>query len=364
MRGLVNRNGASLLAVTLLLQLPSWAQGAVADGLYLGGGVGVSRLNPDTTNTGYTQKGMYDTAGKLYLGYDLNSQLSLEGYYADLGRTRMSPDGSLDYQEVGVNATYYLFAASAQREGLAPFIRGGVGHLMVEGNLPYQLNNDWHFMFGVGLEYGLGNNWALRTDVDLYDRDAQLFTVGVLKRFGGAPAPVVPWVPAPVAEPEPPAPVEEPLPDPDTDGDGVLNEADACPDTVPGTTVDAAGCELQEVIVLKGVVFASGSDELIGDSAEILDAAAITLLRNPERHIEVGGHTDSQGAAGYNKQLSERRSQAVRQYLIGKGVAADHLSARGYGEERPVADNGTEEGRSLNRRVELTVVQPMEAAGE
>jgi outer membrane protein OmpA-like peptidoglycan-associated protein len=73
--------------------------------------------------------------------------------------------------------------------------------------------------------------------------------------------------------------------------------------------------------------------------------------------VEVGGHTDSVGSEAYNQGLSERRADAVRDYLMSKGVKASRLTARGYGESRPVASNDTEEGRAENRRVELVVIE-------
>jgi len=84
---------------------------------------------------------------------------------------------------------------------------------------------------------------------------------------------------------------------------------------------------------------------------------AESLIDWPEIRVEVGGHTDSQGDAGYNQKLSEGRARAVRDYLIRRGVAADRLVARGYGENRPIADNATEMGREMNRRVELTAIE-------
>lgn len=137
-------------------------------------------------------------------------------------------------------------------------------------------------------------------------------------------------------------------------GDGILNGMDACPDTPAGVRVDDTGCTLAEVIVLEGVTFVSNSDELIGDSHAVLNKLADTLKRYPELRVEVGGHTDWQGPASYNQKLSERRANAVRRYLTEQGVAADNLTAKGYGESMPVADNQSAEGRAKNRRVELS----------
>ncbi|MEN8719821.1 MAG: OmpA family protein, partial [Oceanococcaceae bacterium] len=82
---------------------------------------------------------------------------------------------------------------------------------------------------------------------------------------------------------------------------------------------------------------------------------ADVLNRYPEMLVEVAGHTDSIGGDAFNQQLSQRRAEAVRQYLIGKGISAERLTAVGYGESEPKATNDNEEGRELNRRVELRI---------
>ena len=149
----------------------------------------------------------------------------------------------------------------------------------------------------------------------------------------------------------------------DSDGDGVFDGIDRCPDTPPGTKVDAWGCPLKrkalfeekkKTLVLEGVNFRFDSAELTNESSAILDDVAASLKDWPEVRVEVGGHTDSMGEDAYNQSLSERRAGAVRDYLISKGIAADRLTARGYGESQPISDNATAEGRAKNRRVELT----------
>ena len=165
--------------------------------------------------------------------------------------------------------------------------------------------------------------------------------------------------PAPVsdepAEVEEPT-VEEPTPEPavtDGDADGVLDTMDMCPESAPGATVDVLGCEQDAAIVLRGVNFKTDSAELTDDSVAILDRVANTLVANPEIAVEVSGHTDSDGDDAYNKDLSQRRAETVMAYLTDNGVAADKMTAMGYGEERPMATNETTEGKALNRRVEL-----------
>ena len=139
----------------------------------------------------------------------------------------------------------------------------------------------------------------------------------------------------------------------DTDRDGVLDGSDLCPDTAPGKEVDETGCEKRAPIVLRGVNFELNSDRLTEDSQGILNVVAESLRAHPKLRLEVAGHTDSLGRAEFNMDLSQRRAESVRRYLVEQGVAPGNLTARGYGEEMPVADNSTREGRAENRRVEL-----------
>jgi outer membrane protein OmpA-like peptidoglycan-associated protein len=108
--------------------------------------------------------------------------------------------------------------------------------------------------------------------------------------------------------------------------------------------------------VLEGVTFDVNSANLTAASRPTLDEVARQLQRHPRLKIDVEGHTDSSGNDGYNLQLSQRRADAVRDYLIAQGVSADQLAAKGYGETRPIADNATAAGRLANRRVALAVL--------
>lgn len=146
-------------------------------------------------------------------------------------------------------------------------------------------------------------------------------------------------------------------PDADNDGDGVLDAADKCPDTAPGATVDANGCvpvaELKASMVLKGVSFKPNSAVLEPSSTAVLDQVVATLNAWPFARVEIQGHTDNVGSAEANRQLSASRAEAVRAYLVKAGIDGKRLTAVGYGEDLPVADNTTEAGRALNRRVEM-----------
>ncbi|MCW8926873.1 MAG: OmpA family protein [Xanthomonadales bacterium] len=139
----------------------------------------------------------------------------------------------------------------------------------------------------------------------------------------------------------------------DSDSDGVVDSQDKCPNTQANTPVDNTGCVLAAEFKLEGVNFEFDSAKLTADSTAKLDDALKILKRHGDLKVEVAGHTDSVGSDVYNQGLSQRRAQAVADYLIGKGANADNITVKGYGESRPVADNATEAGRAANRRVEF-----------
>jgi len=134
----------------------------------------------------------------------------------------------------------------------------------------------------------------------------------------------------------------------DADGDGVMDDKDRCPDTPAGANVNRVGC------------WWVGADDLLFDfdKAEIkstfmLDAAIDVLEQNPDVKVEVQGHTDSVGDPDYNMGLSERRAKAVYDYMLAKGMPASRMRVKGYGATKPHFSNDSEQGRALNRRVEL-----------
>jgi adhesin transport system outer membrane protein len=143
----------------------------------------------------------------------------------------------------------------------------------------------------------------------------------------------------------------------DSDGDGVKDDKDLCPDTPAGTKVDHTGCPLKEITVLNGVNFDLDKYDLREDALPTLDEVVATLKRYPEIKVEIAGHTDWLSTDSYNQKLSEHRAKAVMDYFIYKGVAANRLTAKGYGESKPIADNESEEGRAKNRRVELRIIK-------
>ena len=106
---------------------------------------------------------------------------------------------------------------------------------------------------------------------------------------------------------------------------------------------------------MSGIQFENGKATIKKSSYKVLDEIAKTFINNPNYMVEVQGHTDNVGKHSYNVDLSERRAQSVRTYLVNKGVPAERLTAHGYGPDKPIADNKTKAGRAKNRRVEFNI---------
>jgi len=127
----------------------------------------------------------------------------------------------------------------------------------------------------------------------------------------------------------------------------------AAPEPAPAALAPVAAVAPAPKLVLEGVNFDFDKATLRQDDMGNLDNDVATLKSWGDVDIEVAGHTDSMGSDAYNMKLSQQRAEAVRNFLISRGVAENRLTAKGYGESQPVADNATEEGRFKNRRVEL-----------
>ena len=144
----------------------------------------------------------------------------------------------------------------------------------------------------------------------------------------------------------------------DSDGDGVPDCLDKCPNTPRDTKVDKNGCPIvgEELLILHGIKFGFDSAKISDDSEAILEVAVTTLKKNPKMKVEIEGHTDSIGTAEYNLGLSQRRADAVQDHLISEGIGAERLQAVGKGEADPLVSNELKEGRAKNRRVEFVVI--------
>jgi len=159
------------------------------------------------------------------------------------------------------------------------------------------------------------------------------------------------------SEPPPAAPEPAPAPAPVA---APAAGSDEEPDTEPVTKEEPKTLDIQaDVIRLKPgmkILFATDSDKIDAQSNPILDEVASVMDQNQRIRIRVEGHTDSQGDAGHNKDLSAHRAAAVQAYLVSKGVSADRVESAGCGQGTPIADNATDDGRQQNRRVEFVIL--------
>ncbi len=170
-----------------------------------------------------------------------------------------------------------------------------------------------------------------------------------------------------------PDPARPGCPIPDRDKDMIPDGVDACPDKPGAPSADPKknGCPgLVEVkgsmiVILQQVFFATNKDVILPKSFPVLNAVADVLSQLPQiKRVAVEGHTDNKGKADYNRDLSGRRAKSVMTYLVGRGIAEARLESHGYGPDKPVADNKTEKGRALNRRVDFVILQFQSQNGE
>jgi len=252
----------------------------------------------------------------------------------------------------------------ARGRAVSPFVSGGAG-ILKDPELAPGWSEHTHFMAqtGVGLFINLWQSadhtrgFALRPEIKarwiepgyggrLAGRDF-ITMLGFQYAFGGAarPVPVAappPPPPPPPAPPPPPPPVTQPAPP-------ATAESAAAPP--PAVVIPTRGS-----VVLEGVTFAHNSADLTVESRPVLDQVAAGLKQHPRLKVEIQGYTDSTGAAAYNLRLSQRRANAVRNFLLGAGVPEEQITARGYGATQFVASNASAEGRARNRRVVLKVL--------
>ncbi|MCR9163338.1 MAG: OmpA family protein [Nannocystaceae bacterium] len=161
----------------------------------------------------------------------------------------------------------------------------------------------------------------------------------------------------------------------DNDGDGLENPVDACPDEPESRNgfEDKDGCpdevppELEELAgIMEGITFDTDKDTIKPASKNTIDNAVDVMKRYPDIKVRITGHTDSQGGYRHNVDLSRRRAESVRRYMVDAGIAGDRIETRGVGPDEPIATNETAAGRALNRRIVFTVLGedgPVKAKG-
>ena len=335
------------------------------DRWYLSGSAGFNLQDDDRTTRNAPFLG-------LGLGKFISPNWSLDGEL-NYQNPKFEDNQDLLWSQYGISLDLRRHFIQEGR-GWNPYIVAGLG--MQRSEEEYVINsvdspaqrrdNNLAAKLGVGLQTTLDNRVGVRAEVAYRaDFDDQSVAAPQEDWFGDVLASVGVVIPlGPKAEaaapPAPPAPPAAPsCADLDDDGDGVNNCDDKCPGSQAGQTIGPDGCPVQVSIDLKGVNFDFDKSTLRPDAIAILSEAAEILKRYPDLRVEVAGHTDLCGADAYNQSLSQRRSQAVYDYLTSNSIDAGRLvGPNGYGESRPLVQTpqtlpGCKSER--NRRTELNV---------
>ena len=144
----------------------------------------------------------------------------------------------------------------------------------------------------------------------------------------------------------------------DSDMDGVYDGLDKCPDTPKDVEVDEHGCpKLPDLSELEGILFRFDKSDVIPSPNPILDRAVELLSAYPSVKVEIHGHTCNMGSEAYNMKLGMRRAEAVKKYLVDHGINAEMLIPKSFGETSPIAPNDTKEGRQKNRRIQFKIAE-------
>ena len=372
------RKSATLIALPLFMA----SFGANAEwwedmDLYVGAGIGQSYLDPEVGGTAFEVDDHTQNAWKLTGGWDLNDFISVEGYYTELGSVDLGNNADIDYRMMGADGIFHYWARGEAREegSIALYAKVGLNHMTNNANgVRYEQDNNLQLFGGVGAELYLQRKFSVRLEIESYDTDAALLSLNLVKRFGFASkrapkqARVVPVLAKPIAPKKPIVPINpveivQPVAVAvilDTDNDGVLDDKDQCLSTPKGLTVDKNGCAAFDGKIgdlITNIQFQVNSAALTDSSKVALDEIAVMLTSYAAVKIEVQAHSDNTGSAAYNKRLSQKRAESVVDYLTSIDVDPKRLFPRGFGEDKPIADNSTADGRSQNRRVEFVVKQ-------
>ena len=231
----------------------------------------------------------------------------------------------------------------------------GIGHEFFSNDDDLSNENSFFGNYGAGIKYKISEQIALKFDarhmIETNHGDNSLsYNVGLAVPFGkvAKAAPVV-ETPAPVVAK--PAPVAAPK---DSDGDGVIDSLDECPNTMAKAKVDSVGCM---TLVNLNINFDTASAVIKNNYNTRIVEFANMMNANPKLKATIGAHTDSVGSDAYNQKLSEKRAASTVNALKALKVDASRIKAVGYGESKPMTTNATVEGKAENRRVEAVMTK-------
>jgi outer membrane protein OmpA-like peptidoglycan-associated protein len=272
---------------------------------------------------------------------------------------------------LGDEATVYGLRAHARIDlltgKLKPFVVAGLGAHIVRSDSP-QMDDDEDeaYHWGGGVRFAISDKLEARVDarhliVPDRTRDGATsdyeVTAGMTYRFGATKPPLV------IVRTEPgKTVVVQKIVDLDKDDDGFVDTSDSCidePETKNGWK-DDDGCPDHVIQELAGIGFELDSAQIDSASTPILERALAILKDNPNISMEISGHTSAEGHPERNLALSLRRAEAVKLYLVRRGISDARLHTVGHGADVPIADNATDAGRTKNRRIEFRILLPAE----
>jgi OOP family OmpA-OmpF porin len=290
---------------------------------------------------------------KSQLTYGLRFGINLDNTIIDQVELGYDRSDNVDYKAGRTDSTDFnrYYANLVKEYKITPeaalYALVGLGYEEVT-NSQLENRDSMFAQYGGGVKYWVTDNFALKAEVrhaiKFQGGDNNMFySLGFTIPFGAKSAPVA------AVKPEPkPAPVVAQAPI-DSDGDGVYDDKDKCPNTPKGTVVDADGCPK---IIRLNVNFAFDKSVVKPEFMPKIQEVADFMKQNPGYRVVLEGHTDSKGSDAYNMKLSDQRAKAVERIIETLGVPAAKVTTEAYGESKPIATNETEEGRAENRRVD------------
>ena len=312
-----------------------------------------ARITDSLLGSGLTTTSMtddkHDTGFKLLGGYKFNRNFALEGGYFNLGEfgftSTTNPAGTLTGKIKAQGLNFDAVGILPITEQFSAFGRIGAQYAQVKDSFsgtgavtvadPSPSKSAFNYKVGLGVQYDFTKSLGLRGELERYRiddavgnrGDVDMLSVGLVFRFGGDDKPA----PAPqAATPPPPAPV-------------VL------------VVVPIPPAPTQQYCSILDIQFEINKDDIQREEQEKLSVVEIFMKKYPDTTAVIEGHSDEVGTAADNMQLSQRRAENVVSYLAGRGIARSRLKAVGYGETRPIADNKTEIGKRLNRRINAII---------
>ena len=295
----------------------------------------------------------YANAG-LALGFNQSEDSLIDQFELGFLRTVQDVDGknSVRNQDTSITRVFgNLVKDYGLTTDLSLYALAGLGVEFFDNELTKHQKDGLFGNYGVGLKYQLTDAMALKFDlrhlISAQNGDSTLlYNFGLAIPFGEKAAKV-----APVAAPAPVAAKAAPK---DSDGDGVIDELDKCPDTMRGAKVDSVGCI---TLVNLNVNFDTNKSDIKDIYSTRIHEFANVMNVDKRLKADIEGHTDSVGSDAYNQKLSERRAASVVKALTELGVEKSRLKAVGYGESKPIASNETVEGKAENRRVHAVMTK-------